>query len=382
MYFSATMTIDPSKLSQLRRRPTKGFRRFAEIMTGNLLSKQEEHETFTALSIMQEINIVLRSIGVADVVKFSKDDQTLYDDSTSSSSDDIGIAMDSLSREANYSQHSFHKLSLLLEHHLETLALIIEIRILKVHSVGVFPIQIAINGLDADMQSNGGRDTLSERLDQVFASQQSYDDYVESKKAEFDGFVKRMEEAFRGRMRIENLHSRVYANIVRPALKPSGDRRNNSNAPNSAEDASSPPIMQRYDSGSDSMMYLWLWSSMMHSNNTHCRNSTIVTEGGQPVFSVGDEGFSAGIGSTMDPDAPFEPPMCLIEPVEGVAGEVANNTDFGLFDGNTGVQQDSSWFDSFAFGGDASGTDSSGTGSDGGGASCGGGGGCGGGCGS
>jgi len=382
MYFSATMTIDPGQLSQLRRKPTKGFRRFAELLTGNLLSSQEEHETFTALSIMQEINVVLRSIGVADVVKFTKDDLILYDDSVSSNSDDIGVAVDSLSRGTNLSSESFQKLSLLLEHHLDTLALIIEIRILKVHSIGVYPIQIAVNGLDAELQSVEAGVSLNERLDQVFGSQQSYDDYVETKKAEFDEFLNRLEEAFRGRMRIDSLHSRVYTNIVRPGLEPSGHRSPANGGSNSADSASNPPMMQRYDNRSDSLMYLWLWSSMMHSNNTHCRNSTIVTEGGQPVFSVGDQGFDAGAGSTMEPDVPFEPPLCPIEPVEGVDGEITSSSDFGLFDGGgASIQQDSSWFDSFAFGGESSGADA---GSDAGGASCGSscGGGCGGGCGS
>ena len=86
------MTIDPSQLTHIRRKPTKGFRRFAELLTGNLLTKNEEHETFTAID-HAEINVVLRSIGVTDVVKFSKDDQVVYDDSASTSSDDMADAI-------------------------------------------------------------------------------------------------------------------------------------------------------------------------------------------------------------------------------------------------------------------------------------------------
>ena len=393
MYLSATMTIDPNHLTQLRRKPTKGFRRFAELLTGNLLSQREEHETFTALSIMQEINVALRSVGVTDVVKFSRDDQVLYDDQASANSDDMSAAIDSLARNRTPHAESFSSLSLLLEHHLASIALIIEIKVLRVHAIGVYPIQIAVNGLDAAMQTAEDTHTLSSQLDQVFASQQSYDAYTESKKAEFEAFIERLEQAFRSLMNVDNLHRRVYTNIVRPGLTPSSKSNSAAHDPatgNAYSEANQPPMMQRYHSSADSLMYLWMWSSFMHTNNTYCHDTTIVSESGQPAFSVGEAGFNAGESSTLDPDAPFEAPDCPIEPVEGVGGEISDNVDFGLLGSDSGDANRSNWFDSFAFGGDDSthhGADFGGGdfgggdfGGGDGGASCGGG--CGGGCGS
>ncbi len=376
MYLSATMTIDPSHLTQLRRKPTKGFRRFAELMTGNLLSKREEHETFTALSIMQEINNVLRSVGVTDVVKFTKDDQVLYEDQASTNSDDMPVAMETLSRQRTPRGESFSSLSLLLEHHLATIAVIIEIKVSRVHDIGVYPIQISVNGLDAELQSAAEPQTLNERLDGVFASQQTYDAYTESKKTEFEAFIEQLEQAFRSRMNIDNLHRRVYTNIVRPGLTPA--RPIGATADSTTAHA---PMLQRYHSGSDSLMYLWMWSSFMHSNNTYCHDATIVSESGEPAFSVGEEGFNAGESAALDPDAPFQAPDCPMQAVDGVGGEVSDGTDFGLLGTDSSDASHSSWFDSFGFGGDVSGHDAGG--GDGGsacGSSCGGG--CGGGCGS
>ncbi len=381
MYLSATMTIDPSHLTQLRRKPTKGFRRFAELMTGNLLSKREEHETFTALSIMQEINIGLRSVGVTDVVKFTKDDQVLYEDQASTNSDDMPVAMETLSRQRTPHGESFSSLSLLLEHHLATIAVIIEIKVSRVHDIGVYPIQISVNGLDAELQSAAEPQTLNERLDGVFASQQTYDAYTESKKTEFEAFIEQLEQAFRSRMNIDNLHRRVYTNIVRPGLTPA--RPIGATADSTTAHA---PMLQRYHSGSDSLMYLWMWSSFMHSNNTYCHDATIVSESGEPAFSVGEEGFNAGESAALDPDAPFQAPDCPMQAVDGVGGEVSDGTDFGLLGTDSSDASHSSWFDSFGFGGDVSGHDAGGGdagGGDGGsacGSSCGGG--CGGGCGS
>lgn len=379
------MTVDPSCLTHVRRKPTKGFRRFAELITANLLSKREEHEAFTALSIIQELNTTLRSIGVTDVVKFSKDDQVLYDDSSGVSADDMPQVIDALHRNRQKAEEPFSHLSLLLEHHLTTIALIIEIKVLRVHEIGVYPIQININGLDAQMQSADSSKALSEQLDEVFASQQTYDAYVESKKTEFEAFVAELEKAFRSRMKLDNLHSRVFTNIVRPGLtpaQPSLAKADGSTGADSGGIDSAAPVFERYHSGgsADSLMYLWMWSSMMHSNNTLCQRATIVDEKGNPAFTVGEEGFNAGEGSTLDPQAPFEAPDCPIEPVEGVGGEISSSSDFGLFGGESGVDMGTNWFDSFGFGDDFGGGDGGSFGGDAGGSSCGGG--CGGGCGS
>ncbi len=388
MFLSATMTIDPTSLTQIRRKPTKGFRRFAELLTANLTSKKEEHETFTALSILQELNVALRSIGVTDVVKFTKDDQTLYDDSASDKTDDMPQVIEALSRARQPNLEHFSGLSMLLEHHLTTIALILEIRVLRIHEVGIYPIQISINGLDAQMQSAETPMKLNKQLDQVFESQQTYDAYIESKKAEFEAFVAKLELAFRSGMKIENLHCRIYTNIVRPGLTPS---QSPAASPDYAgTDSGSAPIFQRYPNQQhgvlgdhSSLMYLWMWSSMMHSHNTHCQHTTIVDESGRPAFSVGGDGFNAGEAATLDPGADFQAPDCEITPVEGVGGEASSSTDFGIFSGDGGSASDtgSSWFDSFSFGGDTSGDGGSSCAS---GAPCGSscGSGCGGGCGS
>jgi hypothetical protein len=383
MYLSATMTIDPSSLTHIRRKPTKGFRRIAELLTANLISKREEHEAFTALSIIQELNVALRSIGVTDVVKFTKDDQVLYDDSASTSTDDMPEVIDALNRTRQSTEEPFTSLSLLLEHHLTTIALIIEVRVFRVHEIGIYPIQININGLDAQMQSADSSKALNEQLDQVFSSQQNYDAYVESKKAEFEAFMVELEQAFRSRMKIENLHCRIYTNIVRPGLTPVRPTGSNSgggvDTPSSSASYDGAPMLQRYQGGmgdSSSLMYLWMWSSMMHSNNTYCHHATIVDDAGKPAFSVGEEGFNAAESSTLDPDAPFEAPECPIEPIENVGGEISDNSDFGLFGGDGsgggGADSGSSWFDSFSFSGDSSGD---------GGSSCSGGSSCGSSCG-
>ncbi len=237
MYLTANVAIDPMQLSKLRRKPTKGFRRFAEILTANLLSRKEEEETFTALSILQEIHIVLRSMGVTDLLRFTKDDITLYEDRESNDTDDVQQAIRALGNEGDA---PFRELRLVLEHHLPTIVIVIEVCITRVHEIGIYPILITINGLDAELKdlSENEQDTsdlltteesqssstsmpersaLRERMENVFQSQSTYDDYVQGKRKELEKFVEQLEEAIRSKMMVQNLRKHVSVNVLRPS---------------------------------------------------------------------------------------------------------------------------------------------------------------------
>ena len=66
MYMKSTMTVDPAQLTEIHRiKPTKGFARIANLLTAGVVKTQEERETFCAVSILQQVNIVMRSAGVA-----------------------------------------------------------------------------------------------------------------------------------------------------------------------------------------------------------------------------------------------------------------------------------------------------------------------------
>ena len=81
MYMKSTMTIDPAQLTEIHRiKPTKGFARIANLLTAGVVKTQEERETFCAVSILQQVNIVMRSAGVHNIVRLAKDDTVIYED--------------------------------------------------------------------------------------------------------------------------------------------------------------------------------------------------------------------------------------------------------------------------------------------------------------
>ena len=75
MFFESTITIDPSQITEIDKfKPTKGFARIAHIMSAGLTSPTEERETFCAIAILQQVNLVMRSMGIDNIVGLSKDD--------------------------------------------------------------------------------------------------------------------------------------------------------------------------------------------------------------------------------------------------------------------------------------------------------------------
>jgi len=353
MYMNGYIDIDPSHVTEIRRKPTKGFRRFAEILTLGATSQQAEHETFTAMSILQEVNIALRTLNITDVVRFSKDDAILYDDPDGRSDDDMRDALQELQREPSTANApAFNSLSLLLEHHLPSITLIIDVRIQRTHFVGGFPIRIAVNGLATEFQGNPDDSSFGDRLEQTFVDQESYNAIESNLREQFDAFMIQLELAVRQKMMIDDLRLSTQLKILRPRNDAVANTRSAFADGNTESNTSSntDPVFQRYHSGSDTFAYCWLWSSMMHSHGTHVQDATIVDEQGQRLMTIGDEGLNAGESTAFDPQTPFiESDAASFDANSDLSGDSTSKMQ-GIGEGDDG-SAGSSWLDSFGFGG-------------------------------
>ena len=93
MYFSATLSIDPSEITRIEAvKPTKAFGKLLHVLTAGLTSKKEEQETFTAVAILQKFNKVFRTMGMNNIVRLSKDEVDFYIDKKGKK-DDLKEAM-------------------------------------------------------------------------------------------------------------------------------------------------------------------------------------------------------------------------------------------------------------------------------------------------
>lgn len=303
MYMSGKLAIDPSNLINIRRKPTKGFRRFAEILTIGLIAEHEVHQTFSALSILQEVNSVLRSLGITDVVRFTKDDVVVYEDPDSNDTDDMRVVLDRVAKDSRAFSSIFNTMSLLVEHHLPEITLVIEVRIQRTHAIGQRPIQIIVNGL-ASSFSQEEDETATEKMSQSFEDQLGYNAFTDHFREQFDDFLQELEDAVERHMQVDKVRRSSEVKILRPNSQNNQAGRNTAAAFSSSGDSApsqhSDPVFQRYDSTSDAFAYCWMWSTLMNTHDIQPQDVTIVDEQGSEVGVVDSDGQEHDAGGSAE----------------------------------------------------------------------------------
>ena len=192
--------IDPSQITEIKRKaPTKAFGRLASVLTRGLTSPNEERETFCALILLQEVNVVMRAVGIDDIVRLSKDGVAVYED-VQGRQGDLKEAMEAFAAKVSKeSAQVFETLEIVLNHKAIDIDYRISINIKRIHPVGEYPISIVIDGVLTDNRaSNDDKE--------IFASNEGLN------AALFSNFVGRIEAAFKNHMEVDDLHRRDAVN--------------------------------------------------------------------------------------------------------------------------------------------------------------------------
>lgn len=304
MLFLGALEVDPSQLTMIKRvKPSKLFAKFLDVVSFGTASEKEEHETFTAVSILQQINMGLRAINIKNVVRLAVDNYDFFLDDKGIE-DDLDDAMLEFNAKADpLESELFNSIYLVLEHIDTNLKYLVEISISRKHKVGEYPIKISVNGVINELQLKPfeSHEDLKKRMESIFSNQGDYDTYINRHRQLFNSFVDNLEIGLKKFIRIDNVKKNVSLNIVRPSKK--------------VKDASeitpsrySQPAFYGYYGFNEFMLYSFLWSGMMYDNNIYVNNVHVVDEMGQPVMDIGENGFYAGETNTFNDDAPFEPP--------------------------------------------------------------------------
>ncbi len=382
MYLQGILTVDPAQLTHIDKvQPTKGFAKMAYFLTAGTLAGKEERETFCAITILQQINKIMRSVGVNNIVKLATDRVVFYED-TEGRENDLQVAFDAFKEQSSSEDVThFNELQLVLEHHLDEMACLIDIRILRTHAVGKHPITITVNGMPNELNASGGEEQVRARLSGIFSSQGSYDDYVAKYQEQLKQFLDAIETNFHDHMRVDDVGRQARVKIIRPKQRVDREsyRQNRDTTRDSNRHDYDDPAYHGYHGFNDFFFYSWIWSDFMHDQNIHCHDCDIVDERGEEVLEVGAVGFVAGVeNDTLNTDEPFSVPVS--DDVTVCDGsdysEAIEATRIDIVDAE--VTSGGGWLSDFA----DSVSDSFSGGDDGGGSSCGSScGSCGGGCG-
>ena len=172
MYLNARLTVDPSAVTQLvKTKPTRGFGRLAGALSGGLKSSQQEQETFSALTIIQQLFMVLRSLGINDIVRISKDQEVLFDDVTGKP-DDLKPALEQTIKKLGKQRlQVFESLTLVLLHNTQDQTCLLQLQVRRTHAVGEHPLQLVVNAFPREFSAKEGEQSVSLKLSEVFHDQ-------------------------------------------------------------------------------------------------------------------------------------------------------------------------------------------------------------------
>jgi hypothetical protein len=306
MYFNGNLSIDPTQLTKIEKvRPQKAFKRILFFLTAGAVSDKVEHETFSAVSILQQLYTVFNSIGINNLVRLSHDDIDFYLD-TEGKKDDLKASLDLYDLQTNDAMsESFKQLSMVLEHEENGFKYLINITINRTHQIGVYPIDIFIDGLldEFAVHNEVEANALKTKMEKVFKDQESYDCFIRERQNTFDQFLDKIKFQINKIIRVTDVKRKSKSNILIPkeSKKDLNSFRNQYPANYQAQS----PVYQGYYGFSDFFFYSFMWSSMCHSHHIHVHDTSLVSEEGSVIKDIDHEGIDAGDNSLFDSDQDY-----------------------------------------------------------------------------
>ena len=306
MYFSGHVAVDPSDITDIvKNKPTKGFLRFARAIAHNVEGRTAERETFAAVSILQRVNMALRSLGVTNILHLSCDGEVIYDD-RDGVDDDFRDALIAFGRHADTDQkHNFEVLTLTLEHVGELLKFLVEVEILRTHAVGSPPIEIRVNGVFREFEGNAGEltDETTTRFDELMGDQEWYDAVQLAGEKEFRLFLDDLENTCREHLNADRVTRDHHTKILEPGA--AGRRASRSGY--------SDPLFYDGYHWEQERVYIWHWSGYCHRHDCALHHCLVVDENGDVLTEYDSD---AVVGSYDAPAADEEDALDTELPVE------------------------------------------------------------------
>ena len=302
MYFSGHLKIDPASRTDLvAEPPSSAFLKFLNVLVAGQLSTKEEHETFTAITILQQIHVALKRLGIDNIVRLTKDDIDFYYDSEGKK-EDLKEAIEQFELGIDAMESGvFQSLELVLEHEDEDFSYLMEIRVARIHPVGECPIQFHLNGLIKDYALVEGDEAklLTKMKEEAFSDQESLDQYLAKKERRFETYLSAIDMEIKKAIRCDAITMELKRKMVRP-------HRGQSVTQGLTSRRGSPePIYHGYPGFASTFFYAWMWSELCFSHNMFCRDLTLVDGDGHGLAEIGSVGFSAGDGPALDPKQDF-----------------------------------------------------------------------------
>lgn len=294
MLLTSKISLQPKKEVLIERKPpTKMFAKLLHALTAGSSSPQEKHQTFTAISILQELNIALRQANIVNIVRLAKDGNDFYYDEHGKDNDLAEAMKDFKVNTDAFAATLFNEIELVLEHDDNQLRYLIEIDVKRVHQLNEKPININISAVAKSLEAKDGEtpEQLEARISGLFGDKSDIEAFTIRNRALFEKFTAQLSQTFTKAIRCEDYKLDNKVQLLRMNDYQSGFGADRSRAP---------APHRGYPGWDNYAMYSLCWMGMMGSFGATATEAQVISEDDSVLQDIGAEGLDASSAAVFD----------------------------------------------------------------------------------
>lgn len=296
MLFTGTICVDPSEITKIRKvEPKSFFKRFLHTISQGKINDLVEEENFTAVSIIQQFTVVLKAMGITNIIRLSHNGKDYYLDKFGQEND-LDKALENYNEEINPEETgTFRTLSLVLENNEDSFHYYIEIKVNRSHKLGDYPIEIKVDALlNQFFEHLIDKKRLEHKMEHVFRSQDAYDFFITSKLNEFGHFLNMIGDEIKKAIPVDDLVIDYASAIILP--------RHSVRHPSeiTTRDYHRGPAFHGYYQSDERLWYAYVWPELCSEHDIYINNTLIISENGNVIGSLDKQGIEAGDSPLFD----------------------------------------------------------------------------------
>ncbi len=298
--------------------PPSWSSRVVHLLTFGRGSAQWERESFEPRQLVTSLYEGVLAAGITNVISIAADDEILFRDDRRAPMD-LAAAFETLGTYADGADERPATLELVAEHADDVATYILSVNIDRVHPVDRVPVRVHVYGLVRDFdvslaQGGGYRGTAvsaSGRVEGAMrASLRDAEGFRTLVTRVEDGVVelcRRLEQTLRQTLKSRATQASIRVNALRPQQGLEYE------ATALREGADTVPLLRPYPGLREATFYLRQWLPLLHELGASLTRTTIVDEGGRPVFHINREPIMLAKTTSVLPEGPITEPTGALD---------------------------------------------------------------------
>lgn len=216
MFYKAQIEIDPSHETVVDEFETNEFyNKVMKSFQNSNLGKNQEHETFTTINILHQIQMGLNKLKVDNIIRLTIDNNDFYIDQKGVEAD-LNPVIEELTTNVGPLETSFFdKIDLIGEHKTDKIKYFFQIFINRRHHIGEYPILVKVWGLFEELKSfKPDMEDLEEKLSKIFEDSDTYGSYLNSNFMLFQNFVSNIRNTLTEEIEIDDFREKYNQCLI------------------------------------------------------------------------------------------------------------------------------------------------------------------------